>query len=498
EANYRNIFENAVEGIFQTSPEGRFISANPAMVRLLGYDSPGEVLSSIRDISAQVYADASHRREYMRQIQQRGFVQNFETQFRRRDGALIWVSINARAVRGSRGEVLHYEGTAQDITDRKRLEAQLLQAQKMEAIGTLAGGIAHDFNNLLMGIQGYTSLMLYDMEPGHPHHAKLKSIEEQVKSGAALAKQMLGFARAGKYEVKPTDLRETADKSAAMFGRTRKELTIHKKFAPDLWTVEADRGQIEQVLLNLFVNAWQAMPAGGDLFICLENTVLEESYTRAFHAEPGRYVKLSVTDTGTGMDERTLERIFEPFFTTKEMGRGTGLGLATAYGIITGHGGIINVYSEKGHGTTFNVYLPASGKPVRPEEKPPEEVLRGSGTILLVDDEETIVKVKKELLEKLGYSIVAAASGREALEIYRARGGEIDLVIMDMIMPEMGGEELFEHLKTIDPQVKVILSSGYSLNGQAVRILERGCRAFIQKPFSMAEISAKIREVLGS
>jgi nitrogen-specific signal transduction histidine kinase/CheY-like chemotaxis protein len=399
-------------------------------------------------------------------------------------------------VRDPSGELLHFEGTVQDITDRKRLEAQLLQAQKMEAIGTLAGGIAHDFNNLLMGIQGYTSLMLYDMEPGHPHHAKLKNIEEQVKSGAALTKQMLGFARAGKYEVKPTDLRETVQKSSAMFGRTRKEITIHKKFVPDLWTVEVDRGQIEQVLLNLFVNAWQAMPAGGDLFISLENTLLEESYTRAFHAEPGRYVKLSVTDTGTGMDERTLERVFEPFFTTKEMGRGTGLGLATAYGIIKGHGGIITVYSEKGHGTTFNVYLPASAKPLGSEETPRGEVLRGSGTILLVDDEKAVVEVKKELLQTLGYAIIAANSGREALEIYRSRGPEINLVIMDMIMPEMGGEELFELLRQINPQVKVILSSGYSLNGQAVRILQRGCNAFIQKPFSIEEISAKIREVL--
>ncbi|MFB3925311.1 MAG: response regulator [Syntrophales bacterium] len=496
EEKYRNIFENTVEGIFQATPEGRFISVNPSLARILGYDSPEEVMEKVTDIPGQIYVRPERNADYMNQLRGKGRIRNFETQFYRKDGHAIWVSINARAVRDHEGRFRHHEGTVEDITERKKLEAQLLQAQKMEAIGTLAGGIAHDFNNLLMGIQGYTSLMLFDMETDHPHYQKLRNIEEQVKSGALLTRQMLGFARAGKYEVRTTDLREIVVKSSNMFGRTRKEITIHMKFDPHLWSIEADQEQIEQMLMNFYVNAWQAMPAGGDLYIILENVVLGEDYTRAFHVEPGRFIKLSITDTGVGMDENTKERIFEPFFTTKEMGRGTGLGLATAYGIIKGHGGIVNVHSKKGHGTTFNIYLPASDKETGTKPKHSDDIRKGRETILIIDDEETIITVQSEILKILGYCVLSATSGKEAADIYRARKEEIDLVIMDMIMPEMGGAELFELLKIINPGVKVILSSGYSMDGQAARIMEAGCRAFIQKPFSISDISKKIREVL--
>jgi two-component system cell cycle sensor histidine kinase/response regulator CckA len=406
----------------------------------------------------------------------------------------LWVEINAVFILWEgRPATLNF---IRDITEKKKLEAQFLQAQKMEAVGTLAGGIAHDFNNLLMGVQGHVSLMILDVDPGHRHYKMLKSVEEQVKSGADLTWQLLSFARGGKYEVKPTDLNSIVKKSSSMFGRAKKEISIVKSLQPDLWPVEVDRGQIDQVFLNLYVNAWQAMPSGGSLFLETKNVALGEDEVRPFNVQPGNYVKTSVTDTGVGMDEKTRKRIFEPFFTTKEMGRGTGLGLATVYGIITGHGGFINVYSQKGHGATFTIYLPASEKKVEKAKKTSTQLLRGNETILVVDDEEVVANVSRMLLEALGYRVFMARSGQEGLEVYKARKGEIHLVIMDMIMPGMGGENAIDILKTMNPELKVILSSGYSLEGQAARIMERGCQAFIQKPFSARELSQKIREVL--
>ena len=281
-----------------------------------------------------------------------------------------------------------------------------------------------------------------------------------------------------------------------MFGRTKKEITIHQKYQENIWPVEVDRGQIEQVLLNLYVNAWQAMPGGGEIYLETENVILYEGYAKSFSIKAGNYVKISVTDTGLGMDEKTRERIFEPFFTTKEMGRGTGLGLATVYGIIKGHNGYINVDSEKGGGTTFTIYLPSSEKEVKIEVKTPEKLLIGHETILLVDDEDVIIAVTRDILESLGYSVRSAKSGHEAIEIYKADRDMIDLVILDMVMPEMGGGETFDRLKEINPDVKVILSSGYSLNGQAIRIMERGCHTFIQKPFTLLSLSQMVRDVL--
>ena len=395
-------------------------------------------------------------------------------------------------------EIVGATCVARDVTERKKLESKLIQAQKMESIGTLAGGVAHDFNNLLMGIQGYTSLMLLDLDAIHPHYARLKSIEEQVRSGADLTKQLLGFARGGKYQVTTIDLNDVIEKSSVMFGRTKKEISIHCNLDSNLWPVEADRGQIEQALLNLYVNAWQAMPGGGKLYIDTQNIIIGDNYVSTFTIEPGNYIKISVTDTGLGMDDKTIERIFDPFFTTKEMGRGTGLGLASVYGIIKGHRGMIKVYSEKGHGTTFTIYLPSSTKNVMPEKElhSVEETLRGHETILLVDDEEVILDVSKAILENLGYRIISSDKGEEAIKIYKTDPNKIDLVILDMILPGMSGMETFDRLKEINPNIKVILSSGYSLNGNARNLINKGCRAFIQKPFSISAISSTIRRVL--
>ena len=366
----------------------------------------------------------------------------------------------------------------------------------MKAMGTLAGGVAHDFNNLLMGIQGRVSLMLMEINSEHPFCQHLKEIEEYVKSAAHLSRQLLSFAKGGKYEVKPANPNEIVTQSADMFGRTRKEIAIHQNYQRDIWSVDMDRRQIEQALLNIYLNAWHAMPEGGALYLSTENVDLDDAYVSPYEVKPGRYVKISVTDTGAGMDKETLGRIFEPFFTTKEMGHGTGLGLATVYGIIKNHGGFVNVYSEDGHGTTFNQYLPASDQQVLEEPEPVQRLLRGKETILFVDDEELIIETVKELLKNIGYETLVASGGGDAVRVYEKNKDRIQMVILDLIMPDMGGGAVYDRLKEINPDVKVLLSSGYSIGGAAQKILDRGCNDFIQKPFNLSRLSQKIRKLL--
>lgn len=403
----------------------------------------------------------------------------------------------------SKGSIAGVVTTVLDITDhkqaeeeRKKFEAMLQESQKMEAIGTLAGGIAHDFNNLLMTIQGTASLMLYDVDSTHPHHELLQMITKQVRRGASLTAQLLGYASKGRYEVKPISLNRIVEETSDTFGRTHKEISIHRELTEDLSSIEADQSQIEQVLLNLYINASGAMPRGGTLTIKTMNVTHKDIKDIVHNPRSGSYVLLTVTDTGTGMNKKTRARIFEPFFTTKEMGRGTGLGLASAYGIIKGHRGYIHVDSKKGHGTTFSIYLPASDKKVVTAIKPAEHVIEGSGTILLVDDEDPVLDTGVMMLEKIGYTVFEAKGGREAVEIYEANKDKIDLVILDMIMPDIGGGEAYDRMKEINPDVKILLSSGYSIEGEATEILDRGCDGFIQKPFNIKELSGKIREFL--
>jgi len=489
----QNILDSSIDGITATDLQGRVISATPNIKDIIGYDQREVIGKKLNTFYEKGVEDEN---KIMRELMAKGELRNHEMKFKKMDGRLIAVNISTSLLKNERGEIIGTLGTYRDITGKKKLEAQLLQSHKMEAIGTLAGGIAHNFNNLLMGIQGYTSLMLMDIGPTHPHYEKLKGIEQQVKNGAELTKQLLGFARAGKYEVKPTNINHLIEKTSNMFGRTRKEITISSRYEKDIWIVEADQGQIEQALLNLYVNAWQAMPGSGKLYLETENVTLDVDYVKPHHVEPGRYVKISITDTGIGMDKATQQRIFDPFFTTKEMGRGTGLGLASVYGIITNHGGIIDVYSKKGEGTIFNIYLPASEKQIREAKKLPEEIPKWSGRILLIDDEDMVVDVGSQMLKKMGYEILLARSGKEAIELYEENKGKIDLVILDMIMPDMGGGETYDRMKEINPDIKVLLSSGYNIDGQATEILKRGCNGFIQKPFDINELSERIREAL--
>jgi signal transduction histidine kinase/CheY-like chemotaxis protein/pSer/pThr/pTyr-binding forkhead associated (FHA) protein len=396
-----------------------------------------------------------------------------------------------------------YDALKQELAERERaekekaqLEAQFQHAQKMEALGTLASGIAHNFNNILMGIQGYASLMLMDIDSAHQHYKRLKGIEQQVQSGSNLTKQLLGYAREGRYEVKTINVNDIVKETSDTFAMTKKDISVHLALAEDLNVIKADQGQLRQTLLNLYVNAADAMPRGGDLFLKSLNVTDLDMKGKPYTPKPGNYVLLTITDTGTGMDNKTIERIFDPFFTTKGMSKGTGLGLASVYGIVKAHGGYIDVDSQKGHGTTFSIYLPASDTEGTKEKELVTEVLKGKEGILLVDDEDVIIDVGHEILKTLGYEVHVARSGREAIDAYEANQDKIDMVILDMVMPDMGGGEAYDTLKRINSDIKVLLSSGYSLNGQAAEILRRGCDGFIQKPFNVTQLSQKLREIL--
>ncbi len=385
-----------------------------------------------------------------------------------------------------------------DISERKRLESQFFNAQKMEAIGTLAGGIAHDFNNLLMAIEGLAFLMLQDTGADHPHYATLTKIEKQVRNGAKLTAQLLGYARRERSETALIDLNQVVRETAEAFGRTRRQIAISLDLAAALRPIEANPGQLEQVLLNLCINAADAMPGGGRLSFKAINTTRSGGGGRDAASKPGEYVQLDVQDTGTGMDEATRNRIFEPFFTTKEMGRGTGLGLASVFGIVKSLGGFIEVESEIGRGTTFRIYFPASGRVVPAEPQPAGQrpAMDSSRTVLLIDDEEVVLDVGIRMLQHFGYEVLSAANGREAIDIYTVHKDRIDLVLLDMVMPDMGGRAVYDRLKQCNPKVKVLLSSGYSLSGEADEIMRSGCNGFIQKPFNIKELTAQIDQIL--
>ena len=497
EAKFRSLFDLSPQAIvlvdFDTA---KIREVNDRFCALLGYNRH-EIIGSTA-VALQLYS-TQEQAAIDKQLAESGAVQGMAVEFSAKTGPIINTQVYAKLIQ-IKGQTFVLS-ILLDVTEQKRLETQFQHAQRIEAIGTLAGGIAHDFNNLLMAIQGNVSLLRIRFGEVAALDERLNTIEQFIQNGSDLTRQLLGFARGGKYEVKPFCINELVRKSADMFGRTKKEIKIHHELQKDLWLVEADPGQIQQVALNLYVNAWQAMPTGGELFLKTVNLNVDRDRLRSFALNPGKYIRLSVSDTGVGMNQETLEKIFDPFFTTKEMGRGSGLGLASAYGIVKNHGGIIQAHSSLGKGTTFDVYLPASEKVWKgPQNGEPDrddgQILRGRETILLIDDETMILEVARELLEQLGYRVLAARSGGDAIELYENSGDRIDLVILDLIMPGMSGSQTFDGLKAINPKVKVLLSSGYSVDGQASAILLRGGGGFIQKPFDEVNLSRKIREVL--
>jgi two-component system cell cycle sensor histidine kinase/response regulator CckA len=503
EEKYRGIFENSVEGFFQSTLEGRLLTANPSMADLLGYDSPSDLIERVTDTGRQLFVRPEDREEIVATLLSEGTVHEREIQLHRKEGEAVWVSVHERLVRGPDGSPLHIEGFIHDVTERRKLEAQLLQSRKMESVGLLAGGVAHDFNNLLTPILGYADILASGFTPGDPSFDLLEEIRRAAERARDLTQQLLAFSRKQVMVLKTVDLGEIIRRFTDILRRTiRENIHIEIAIAPSLSAVRADAGQIEQVLLNLSINAQDAMPAeGGTLVIEAADIDLGESYA-AQHPEtpPGRYVMLAVSDTGVGMDERTLEHIFEPFFTTKELGKGTGLGLSTVYGIVKQHGGSITVYSEKNHGSTFKILLPrvAENSAAVDQAPPSTAPARGTETILVVEDEEAVRRLACTMLGSLGYRVLAADTVESCVALASAHRGRIDLLLTDVIMPKMNGRDLYHVLQRGQADLKVLFMSGYS--GSVIAhhgVLDEGMQ-FIQKPFTLRALSAKVRLVLDS
>jgi PAS domain S-box-containing protein len=495
EEKFRQLFDMESDAIMMVDNDThQILEVNASACTLYGYAREELLNMRTYDISAEPDATRLVSKTKQEKVPNR--------YHRKKDGTIFAVEVNIGYF-DWRGRPLHVSAI-RDISarlaaeeEKRNLEVQFHEAQKMESIGTLAGGIAHDFNNLLMSILGNATLALMNLHPEDPCSTYLNNIKRISNSGAMLAKQLLGFARGGKYEPKPTHLNELVAYQNQLFGRTHKNLTFHEDFERNLRCSEVDRGQIEQVLLNIFVNAQQAMPESGSIFVKTENAVIDNDTVLPFPCKRGEYVKLSIRDTGIGMDEATRKRIFEPFFTTKEKGRGTGLGMASVYGIVKNHAGYIDVTSKPGKGTTVSIWLPVTDKVVADSlQSVGGKITKGSGTVLLVDDEEPICDVTSQLIELLGYRVISATSGWDAIRLYRESREPIDLVILDMIMPEMGGAETFDRLKEIDPNVRVLISSGFSIDESAYGTMARGAKDFIRKPFDMATLSKKIKNAL--
>ena len=503
EERFREMAELMPQTIFETDVTGKLTFVNRNAFDNFGY-SQQDFEGGVNSLDILVPEDRQRAAENIAKIVEGEEIGLNEYTALRKEGSTFPIMVHSTPI-VREGETLGIRGFIIDMTDRKkaeeerrRLEAQFYQAQKLETVGTLAGGIAHDFNNLMTTILGNTSLILFDIDDTHPHYEPLKNIERQINRGTELTTQLLGYARKGKYLVKPINLNKIVEESIQTFGRTRKEITIGGEFADDLLAVEADQVQIQQVLLNLFVNAADAMPTGGKLKLKTSNVTHHDIKSKEYHPVPGDYLCLTVSDTGIGMDEKVRQRIFDPFFSTKETGKGTGLGLASVYGIIKNHGGYIGVTSQKGQGAKFKIFLPASIKQVPKITEPATEIMKGSGTILIVDDEEMVLDVGTRVLKKLGYTVLESNNGRHAVELYKDHRDKINLVVLDIVMPDMGGGEVFDRLKEINPEVKILLSSGYSIDDQAREIMERGCDGFIQKPFSLKTLSDKLSEILST
>ncbi len=502
EEKYRSILESTGEGYYECDLDGKFTFLNNTACKILGH--PCDELIGQNMIKYIGLKDQTNVMHLMNLVSKdHKIINNLKITIIRKDKTKIPVRLSILPNRDYDQKITGFRGIAYDITQqeesekqRVKLEEQLNHAQRMEAIGTLAGGIAHDFNNLLMGIQGNLAILYLGIEPDNDLYEYLETIENCIDSGASLTRQLLGFARGGKYIVTQTNLNELLQKAAILFGRTKKEIKIHGSYEKNIWLVDVDQGQIDQVLINLFVNASQAMPGGGDLYLKTANKTLDQDFVKPFNVNPGKYVQVSVSDTGIGMDQKTLKRIFEPFFTTKKLGKGTGLGLASVFGIIKNHDGIIYAKNKKGQGVTFNMFLPISKIASKELKTQPKELKTGHETILLVDDEEYILDAFTLMLKDLGYLVHTAICGKEAVKIYNDKMEQIDLVILDMVMPDISGGEILDILKELNPQVKIIISSGYNLKHLAKEMHNRKFDAFIQKPFNMRQLSNKIRIVL--
>jgi PAS domain S-box-containing protein len=493
---YEALFHGAPVGLLRSLADGRMLAANTAAARIWGYPD----IEALLGVDAwELYADPEDRARLVARIEGSEVVQDFELRGRRGDGTLIWVSVGVRAERDARGRTLHYEWSVTDITERKRLESELRQAQKLEAIGQLAGGIAHDFNNLLTVITGRSHLALAQLPPDHALRRHIELIQTTAERAAALTRQLLAFSRKQVLEPRVLNVNAVVAGLAPMLRRLiGEDLELAAVPEAELGCVKADPSQLEQVILNLAVNARDAMPQGGRLTIETGNVELDEAYARChLGASAGRFVMLAITDTGHGMDAAVKARIFEPFFTTKEPGKGTGLGLATVFGIVKQSGGSIEVYSEPAQGTTFKVYLPQVEEAVdRTAAVAAPTLARGSETILLVEDDDEVRALARETLEGHGYAVIPAAAPAEALRLAGRHSGPIHLLVTDVVMPQLSGRGLAEQLTPGHRDLRVLYMSGYTSDA-VVRhgVLAEGT-AFLQKPFTPYILLLKVQEVL--
>jgi len=498
EAGYETLVEQAPVGIYRSNPEGRFLSANTALVRMLGYESAADLLRL--DMARDVYADPAERQGLVdRDTYSDRQYDDVEATWKRKDGGLLTVQLNVRAVRNAARQVEYYETFVRDVTEQRRLQQQVLQSQKMEAVGRLAGGIAHDFNNLLTVITSYSDLLLEDLGKDDPKRDDVEQVRKAAEGAASLTRQLLAFSRQQVLAPRVVSLNAVVDSLQKILRRViGEDVELATALAPDLGAVKADVGQLEQVLMNLTVNARDAMPTGGKLTIETANVEHDPAYARAREgAAVSRFVMLAVTDTGVGMDEATKARIFEPFFTTKEAGKGTGLGLATVYGIVNQSGGFIWVYSEPGNGTSFKIYLPRVDAPAEGVKAAGSvSVPRGTETVLLVEDAAAVRAVAKQVLQRQGYTVLEAPHGEAALHLAQKHRGPIHLLLTDVVMPVLSGRRLAEQLAPLRPDMKVLYASGYT-DDSVVRhgILESGT-AYLQKPFTPDSLARKVREVL--
>jgi PAS domain S-box-containing protein len=505
EAKYRGMFENAVEGIYQSTPDGHFLAVNTALARMYGYDRPEELLSQVSDIQSQIYADPTFRERFKQQIDREGFVHNLEYQVRQRNGNLIWISESARAVRDEDGEIRFYEGFIDNITARKdaeaersRLEKQMLQAQKMDAVGTLAGGMAHDFNNILCAILGYTELALFDVKVEGRTRENLQSVFKSAQRAQDLIKRILTFSRPTETERRPLKFSSVIQEAVKLLNATLpSSIQISVSIKTDDDIIVADATEMHQVIMNLGTNAGHAMKIkGGKLDYILELVHLDEAQSAPLSLASGVYVQLTVRDNGSGMSREILEKIFEPFFTTKAPGRGTGLGLTLVQKIITRTGGQIFAESEPGKGTAFHIYLPHSQAPLA-EDASEHKILPGQNErILVIDDEVPVLSMMQQRLRLMGYRVVTRADSVAALQTFRAEPTTFDMVITDHTMPSMLGAELAERIGELRPDLPVVLMTGLNQPPNLADSRYAARRVVFQKPIDFVELSHRMRKFL--
>ncbi len=498
EARYRSLVQSAVYGIYRSTVEGNFLAVNPALIAMLGYQSEEEMLAL--SIGRDVYLEALERDHFMAESLDLRRWEGVEVKWKRKDGKSITVRLSGRLVTDEGGEPAYIEGIVEDVTERRMLEQQLRQSQKMEAVGRLAGGVAHDFNNLLTVIRGYTEILLGDLPTGDPRGSELEEIMKASDRAGALTRQLLAFSRQQVLAPKVLNLNTIVLNMHNLLRRLLGEdVDLQTVLDPELGHVKADPSQIEQVLMNLAVNARDAMPMGGRLTVETANVDLAENWGRdIINAKPGPYVMIAMSDSGAGMDEATKARVFEPFFTTKEQGKGTGLGLSTAYGIVKQSDGYISVYSEVGIGSTFKVYLPRMDSQRDPavSQLSTPATDRGTETVLLVEDEEGVRKLVLGILQRQGYQVLEATSGEEALEMVHEHNGKIDLLLSDVVLVGMSGRELSERMRIQMPTLKVIYMSGYTDDAIVRHGVLTESADFLQKPFSSDNLLRKVRGVL--